>query len=279
MITQNMNMQNIREILANATRLGGKTPAQLNTIFENWNTAAQIADQLAPADLPDIADQIATATPKTLAKLIETAATQAVIADRAREIVMSTQGYITHMLVQELRGSAGDQLISSLRSTFDTAAAGIAACPFSPDTAMQPTRVIELGDEAVHALRTLPDHAAVLTTIYMRVVLPLAGHLQLLPEPVDCPNGARYVAMVIDPNHNANLAKAAQTYNSAAGTGEPGAGWHRLATSGFRLRLNTPAEATELIEQWNESVAEQQRNREAKAAEATAALREAVATR
>lgn len=265
-------MHAIREITTAVSNLGGTIPTQIRTVLANWDAACDAANDIQPA-LDQLAQDVCgAANPRTIAKLIETAATRAVIGERARDMVNAIEGAAAHQIVLALRGDAGTELIQSLRPVFDRAARAISSCEFSPDTSTQPNNIIALGDKAVAAWRELPSHAAVLNRIHRDVVVSLVHQLDLLPEPVEAGPGARFAALIIDGDGNTNIAQAASVFHGTAGTGEPGGGWHRLVNSGFKLKLNTPAEAVEIINQWNAGIeAERQRQRD-KAAEVSARL-------
>jgi len=254
-------MHAIARIFTAATELGGTIPAEISAIYDNWNAACEAADNLQPTT-ELFADSIINSNPKTIAKTVETTATRSVVAERAHDMVNAIEGHTTHRITQALRGDSGTHLVESLRPTFDQAAHAVTAAPFTPDTARNLGAVVELGDEAVAAWRGLPKHAATLDRLYRDVVIALTSQLNLLPEPAEAGPGARYMALIIDSASNTNLALAASVFNSAAGTGEPGAGWHRLINKGYQLRLNTPAEAADIIEHWNDDIAAEQQRRE-----------------
>ena len=110
-----------------------------------------------------------------------------------------------------------------------------AAAQFNPDATAE--EILAAGPEATAAWAQLEHHRAVLDGIN-RIAAALA--FQFGYGPIDH-RVAGYLAGV---DHAGHLADADRLFPQATGTGGL---WHRLAAAGYKLKLNTAAEAKALI--------------------------------
>jgi hypothetical protein len=260
------------------TAAGGKNPKAVSDLIATWDAACTAADDLGDTDMTAaLADGALTA--KTAATVIPDAARRVAAHAAAVELVHELEPKIAHAATLAYRGQAGEELIESLRPAFDKAASAIAATPFSPDDARNPSKILALGDEAAQAWRDLPRHAAVLDAMYRNVLYKLVLDVDVLPDHGWGKPEARFVPFIIDADHKADVIGAAQVIVSSYGTGEPGGPWHRLVRAGYKLRLNTPSEAAALADQHNAAIVTDSQRQAKRESEATAHIREQLSGR
>ena len=151
---------------------------------------------------------------------------------------------------QEIKGAAGDELVESLRPSFDAALEGLRTAAGMFNLNATPEQILELDNEAADAYRGIPNHRLVLDRIWYDVLDWLTNDSQgpqvlgqdRLDRAADC---RRLVMVMPEPRGNlqdlANAVEPVTTNRLRAGH------WSRLMSM-TPIRLNTPTEAKQVLD-------------------------------
>ncbi len=226
----------IQSLAHDLQALGLDLPEQARTALDVQAAALTAASATPTEDLRADAEA-GTLDPATIGARVREAAlalnARAAAHEVARELIHPLQKVATRAVMAD-----ADRIVKAMRPAFDTVAAGIAeaAARFDPDTS--PERVIATGPEATAAYRTLDQHRATLDRVHaVRATLTRSYGYGATGTPA----AAWYVATFVD------FAQVERAQRLLEQDGGPGGQWLRLASAGYRLRLNTATEAAAVL--------------------------------
>ena len=170
-----------------------------------------------------------TVTAKNVGDMVRDAALRQAAQQNAHQVVQALVLPISKAIRRALRESR-DRIISELRKQFDPAAAEVAkaAAHFGPDTTAED--VITENPDVVKRFNQIAAHVTTLDSISRTYRTLLSDVLRELPDQI----AALFVA---DAGNLDHLAEVYRTRGS----------WLALAHAGYKLQLNTPAEAAEVM--------------------------------
>jgi hypothetical protein len=215
--------------LDDLTALGVTLPTSTANARDIYFEALR-ATKFDPATDIMAAIEAGTVTPENVAELVQQAARDLGAQAHASQIVRDLHRTLNRAMRDGLRGEAG-RIRRELRAVFDPAAAAItkAAQHFGPGTRAEDVinakpEVVKMWREASAHTRTLDD----VTAAYRALVLNVLAEQ---PEQI--------VSLFVD--KPADIDHAAELYR---GNGS----WLALAHAGFKLRLNSPADAQAVMQ-------------------------------
>ncbi|AWK74274.1 hypothetical protein CBI38_24680 [Rhodococcus oxybenzonivorans] len=156
---------------------------------------------------------------------------------------------------QEIKGAAGDELVESLRPSFDAALEGLrtAAGMFSLNAA--PDQILELGHDAVDAYNAIPNHRLVLDRMWHDIigwlVVATGDGPQVLGQPrIDRVADALRLVMVM-PAPRGSLTDLTNAIEPVTTNRLRVGHWGRLMSL-TPLHLNSPSEARTVLDAYLE---------------------------
>ena len=244
--------------------LGGTTPPEVTVALDSVQAFYKVAAQHAGGSFTattltqTIQGAVAAGEPLSF-EVAWAAAKKAAVTQLMRTEVGQNLGrldYDTALLIQSmLRGNAGDAMFKSLQPTVDTAIKGIeaAAAHYGPEDTLE--QVVDRGDEAVAAWRSAQAHEATLDRV-LNTVVRNSRFVDLIEPALLTDLGAYWMAAFFMPwparaigdytPYDALVKIGTELDRSGVVWKVPGGRWleiHRLCG----LRLNSPAEAAELL--------------------------------
>lgn len=253
-----LNIRTCRLFATRLTELGGKVPADLQTLLD----AAAAVDQWSPADDPNTLHRAIASrkfTAETAAKFLQAEYERP---DReANKIRLPALDLIARAFSGSITKGAGDQAIESLRPTFDRAKAGFdeASNWITPGTTAE--QVLEAGPEAGTAWRALAEHKRTLDRIYDFLSAAMLDDFRTIPtQPWMDTGRERVAAFFVAPTFN--LTEASRELEPLGAKGRGGR-WTQLRAV-TQIQLNTLTIARKTVEdQTAERAAAEQRSYEA----------------
>lgn len=255
------NLSDCRELLTTATSAGATVPTALADLLINHDKLAAAVDDhnRGPSPLEALTAAVTSGTAlddKTAAAIVaEQAARLAAFHAGVGAFPAVTQATVT-AFGRALHTDAGDDLVLSLRPAFDRAVTGLhdAAALFGPETT--PAQILDLGDAAATAWRALPAHRTILDRTYQLTSWSLSSVWRLTGPRDYVQPQQPHLAWILDGAHRNDVAAAAEVF-FRSNASSPGGRWHALIAAGFRLRLNTPSEARDLLDAYEQAQADQ----------------------
>lgn len=194
--------------------------------------AAVLTASAHPSDDLKAQLEAGTVTPDNVGELVYKAAADLTAKQNAHQIVRDLQLTLNKAMRQGLRDNE-HRIVADLRATFKPAADGItkAAQHFGPGTTSD--QVISAPAEVIAAWNATASQAATLDTVS-------AAYRSLLNDVTnELPTGEDMVSLFVT-GKTVNLDHAASLYRGPDK-------WLALAHAGFKLRLNSPAEARAVV--------------------------------
>lgn len=231
------------------TEVGGTIPDTLQGITDNLE--AVNTWQPAPAGAA-LTAALTTGkfNPATAAKHLDGALTE--VHDPAT--IQKVRGTATVTLLaqygQEISGEAGDELIESLRPSFDTALEGLRTAAGMFNLSATPDQILELGHDAVDAYNAIPNHRRVLDAVWYDVLDWLVNDAQgphvLGQDRLDRAADCRRLVMVM-PAPRGSLTDLASAVEPVTTNRLRAGHWSRLMSM-TPIHLNTPTEAKRVLD-------------------------------